>query len=231
MALDAAVGDGFGGSSSMRAITRASHMTWIAELVIPAACTFLLLYMIWMQSFVLRPMSRASGTVIVVDVLGEIFVLDEDTFSTWENTHAFLLQAFRGRLGAPYVENRDYCLGDTQHLLIDPGRWTQIVRPGAKLKMSIIIRKQAPRCPYCQAVTSGRECDSGDGRIICSQCKRPYGTYKGKGDFVHKDSWDEYNTRSATPLSLVPLTVQSLQHTKRPSCKLRSRSRSRRSSC
>ncbi|VDC03064.1 unnamed protein product [Peniophora sp. CBMAI 1063] len=144
-------------------------------------CMFILLFMIWQQSFILRPMSRSPGTVIIVDVLGEIFELQSDTFSTWKNTHDFLLQAFKGRKGLSFVQRRDYALGDSNGMVIEPQKWALSVRPGSKLNMSVIIRDGSARCPYCQhatITTHGKQ--DNDGRIVCSSksCGRSYSTVR-----------------------------------------------------
>lgn len=125
--------------------------------------------------------------------------------------HLYLLRTFRGRVGASYVNKRDYGLGDSEHQLIKRGEWSDVVKAGSRLYMTLVIRDQAPRCPYCQVITNGSEASLGDGRIIwyvpldgagfvclwmCSEiahdssaCRRPYvalqGTQSDGEDHAH----------------------------------------------
>lgn len=59
------------------------HLT-VVDAFIPLACTFLVLFMMCKLSSVTRSLGWASGTVIVVGLCDEVFVLDVDSCSTWE---------------------------------------------------------------------------------------------------------------------------------------------------
>ncbi|VDC02445.1 unnamed protein product [Peniophora sp. CBMAI 1063] len=132
-------------------------------------------------NFLWRPMGRASGSIVIVDLLGNAITLDEDAASTREKTHSYLLQAFQGRIGASYVQRRDYGLGNSTTLLIEPEQWSHAVKSGATLKMCAIVRDLSAHCPYCRTPSTGNEERFEDGQIICvnTECGRPYGTYRG----------------------------------------------------
>ncbi|VDC03062.1 unnamed protein product [Peniophora sp. CBMAI 1063] len=174
-----------GKSSIVRATTTFSLALGAMEALIRMGCMFVLLFIIWQQSFILRPTSRSPGTVIIVDVLGEVFELQSDTFSTWQNTHDFLLQAFKGRKGLSYVQHRDYALIDSRGTMIEPQKWALSVRPGSKLNMSVIVRDGFARCPYCQHETvTARGSQDADGRINCAskRCGRSYNTLRAAAE-------------------------------------------------
>ncbi|VDB85607.1 unnamed protein product [Peniophora sp. CBMAI 1063] len=152
----------------------------IFEQMLPLMCTFLLLFMIWKLGSVTRPLGWPSGSVIIIGLCDEIFVLEHDTFSTWENTHAYLSRAFQGRRGATYVARKAYSLGDSDHLLIGQSEWSDVVRAGSRLHMSIVVREKRPRCPYCGAASGTSKTSLSErGRVVCSGCGRIYGTLEG----------------------------------------------------
>ncbi|VDC03191.1 unnamed protein product [Peniophora sp. CBMAI 1063] len=159
----------------------ATPLVWarVTGTTLSTAAMFLLLFMTWKLHSVSRPIGLPSDCVIMVDVLGEAFILGPETFATWENTHRFIVNAFRGRVGLSYVQRRNYGLGDSAHLVIEPESSSQLVRPGSRLNMSVIIRERVPRCPYCEMERNGRENVLDDGRIVCSRlvCERAYGTF------------------------------------------------------
>ncbi|VDB86444.1 unnamed protein product [Peniophora sp. CBMAI 1063] len=150
----------------------------VIESITPTACTLLLLFMTWKLASISRPLRRPPDTVLIIDALGEILVLEPDVFTTWENTHEFLLEAFQNRTGISYVRGRKYALSDSERLLIDPESWPRVVKAGSKLRMSIVIRELACLCPYCKTSPSGNELRSGLGFIFCARCKRPYGRHE-----------------------------------------------------
>ncbi|KZV75328.1 hypothetical protein PENSPDRAFT_106654 [Peniophora sp. CONT] len=168
-----AEGDSFIFASSTAVITRA------AETTMHVIVTFLVLFMMWKLATVSRPLALSPDTIVIVDVLGEAFVLGHETFSTWESTHNFLLQAFQGRVGMSYVQRRAYGLGNSEHLLIGPRLWSQVVRSGLTLKMSVVVRERTPQCPYCRTARNGENSADNNGRIICTRedCGRLYYTH------------------------------------------------------
>ncbi|KZV75306.1 hypothetical protein PENSPDRAFT_600332 [Peniophora sp. CONT] len=186
-------------SASSLAVVTLPNLAQAAETVVSMIVTFLVLFMTWKLFTVSRPIGLSPDSLIIVDVLGEVFVLGPETFSTWENTHNFLLQAFQGRVGMTYVQRRDYGLGDSDHAVIEPRSWPQLVRSGSRLNMSIVIRERTPQCPYCRTERDGREVVTDDGRIICAHeaCGRPYGTYTS----LNKDAPTETPTDVETPAS------------------------------
>ncbi|VDC04283.1 unnamed protein product, partial [Peniophora sp. CBMAI 1063] len=197
-AIDAiSIGDGNGGTVRSVAVVMTEY-TQIAQITVRMAAMFLLLFMLWRLSSVSRPLGPFPDRITIVDVLGEVLVLGPDTFSTWENTHTFLLQAFQGRLGASYVKRRAYGLGNDEHPLIQPQSWSSLVHPGLTLDMSIMVRERTPRCPYCYAARSGNETEIYDGRILCSEigCRRIYST--------HIDSHTDHDSLHALSDSRAP---------------------------
>ncbi|VDB84609.1 unnamed protein product [Peniophora sp. CBMAI 1063] len=157
-------------------MTTISTHVQVMETALPFACTIFLLFLMWKYRFVSRPLGQSDGTVLIVDVLGVILELDQGTFEDWDNTHAFLVQAFRGRPGASFVDGGCYALGNEEHLLISSTEWSTIVKSGSRLNMSLVIGLPVSLCPYCQTETYGDEFVLADGRIVCSswECGRPY---------------------------------------------------------
>lgn len=82
-AIDAASG-GFDDGYAVRAAPTVFDYAQAVGTVVPTAIMFLLLFMLWKLCSVSRPLGLSQDSIIIVDVLGEIFVLDLDTFSTWE---------------------------------------------------------------------------------------------------------------------------------------------------
>ena len=82
-----------------------------------------------------------------------------------QKTHAYLLDAFQGRLGASFVERRDYALGNSEHLLIERDEWPDVVKAGSHLHMSAIVRGSGPRCPYCQTTPDADDVLNSDERL------------------------------------------------------------------
>ncbi|KZV68792.1 hypothetical protein PENSPDRAFT_504974 [Peniophora sp. CONT] len=151
----------------------------VAETFLSLFCTFLVLFIMFKLGSITRNFGFAPGTVIVIGLCDEIFVLDSETFSSWENTHAYLLRAFQGRLGVSYIEKRDYALGDSEHLFIEQHKWSVIVKAGSRLHMSVVVHGNGARCPYCGAVSvSGNDLNIDD-RFLCSRCGRLYGALQG----------------------------------------------------
>ena len=56
----------------------------VAETFFHLACTFLVVFMIWKLATVSRSVGWAPETVIIIGLCDEVFVLDSQTFSTWE---------------------------------------------------------------------------------------------------------------------------------------------------
>ncbi|VDC02444.1 unnamed protein product [Peniophora sp. CBMAI 1063] len=152
----------------------------VAGAVMPTAWLSILLLIVWRHNCIWRPLGRASGSIVIVDMLGDVITLNGDTFTSWETTHAFLLQAFQGRVGVSYVQRREYGLADSNKNYIEPSKWSKSVRPGATLRMSAIVRDLVPRCPYCGISSTSDESRCGDSGIICSneRCGRPYETLR-----------------------------------------------------
>ncbi|VDB94121.1 unnamed protein product [Peniophora sp. CBMAI 1063] len=163
-------------------VTRAEHQ--IIQQTISVTVTFLILFMSWKLHCLSRPLS--TGQIVLVDFLGNSYVLEQETFATWENTHRFLTRAFRGRPGLSHVKNGHYALGNSERLLIAPEEWSNVVQPDMHITMSAISRENPSMCPYCQTPITGSERLYYDGhRIICSNtiCGREYaalemGVYK-----------------------------------------------------
>ncbi|VDC03187.1 unnamed protein product [Peniophora sp. CBMAI 1063] len=188
--------DGVNGNcnnSAHTVIVKAVDAPQILVVVVPAMFTFFLLFITWKYLIVWRPRGSSTPKIVFVDVLGKIFILEHDTFSTWEKTHLFLLDAFQNRLGDSYVRRHEYGVGDDERGLIEHESWARRIKPGAILKMSIIIREQVPRCPYCLTETTGNETVSEDGRIICegADCGLLYGICMRRENKDSMDDWPE----------------------------------------
>ncbi|VDB96030.1 unnamed protein product [Peniophora sp. CBMAI 1063] len=166
-------------SASVPAYILVHRPARLVENFLLMACTFLLLFMACKLNSITRSLGNPCGTITVVDVFGLSFILSEDTFSSWERTHTFILQMFKDRpFGQLYVKNRDYGLGSSEHPLISPEDWPELVKPGAVYSMSIIMRQSALQCPYCRTSSTGDEMSLSDARIVCSGCSRAYGSYQ-----------------------------------------------------
>lgn len=61
-----------------------STLTQAVDIALPMASTFLLLFMTWKLYTVSRPLGASGGSVILIDVLGEVYELQQDTFASWE---------------------------------------------------------------------------------------------------------------------------------------------------
>ncbi|KZV62934.1 hypothetical protein PENSPDRAFT_230594 [Peniophora sp. CONT] len=66
--------------------------------------------------------------------------------------------------------------------------------------MSVIVRRGESQCPYCQNMATGGEVALGDGRIICRQCRRPYGAYQGIDQSLATET--QVNNVTTTGLSI-----------------------------
>lgn len=77
-------------TESMKDASSGSALVWtvvpVASLArfFEMAYQFIWSFIIWHRSFIRRPFARSPGSVVIVDILGDIFVLEADTFSTWE---------------------------------------------------------------------------------------------------------------------------------------------------
>ncbi|KZV63864.1 hypothetical protein PENSPDRAFT_196479 [Peniophora sp. CONT] len=156
--------------------------SFAAATAISMVATFLLLFMMSkLLSSVPRVFGWKPAGIIIVDILDKEWVLEYDTFSSWEKTNRFLITRFAKRPGASFVANGDYALGDTDHVRIAPEEWAQVVRPKARLKMAIVVHEHVPRCPFCRSLASGQEELTEDSLVICSDCGHTYGSYEGDG--------------------------------------------------
>ncbi|VDC01069.1 unnamed protein product [Peniophora sp. CBMAI 1063] len=147
------------------------------------ACSFLLLFMACKLNTVTRPVARAPDIVTIIDVFGVALTLQPDIYSSRARTHEFILNAFMNRpQGWTYVVKHSYGIGNSERLLITSEEWTEAVKPGDVLTMSIILQDQAARCPYCHRSPDGAEMALDNGRMICIGCGRLYATHEAVGN-------------------------------------------------
>ncbi|KZV59736.1 hypothetical protein PENSPDRAFT_672153 [Peniophora sp. CONT] len=70
-----------------------------------------------------------------------------------QDIHGLLLDRFANKKGSEYVKSRAYTITNTagQSEILKPETWTQTVRAGMILEMSILIRqlRHSLQCPYC----------------------------------------------------------------------------------
>ncbi|VDC00139.1 unnamed protein product [Peniophora sp. CBMAI 1063] len=148
---------------------------------VPMACLFLSFYALW--RCILRPICFAPGRVVLIDVLGKVFVLEDDAFLSAEGLHAFLINNFARREGLRHVQNREYTITDAQRSeVVNPATWAQTtaIQPGMTLLMSIVVQRSALRCPYCRVSSSSSQVDL-SGSVTCSneRCRRAYQAHRG----------------------------------------------------
>ncbi|VDB86786.1 unnamed protein product [Peniophora sp. CBMAI 1063] len=122
-----------------------------------------------------RPLGHSRlHTFILIDILGHPAEIPLGMYTSWNDVHALLLKRFMHQPGARYVESRAYIIMDTAHgsTAISPTSWMQSVRAGMILEMSIVVRQQSRKCPYCEC-ESERLID--DAILIdCQGCQRLY---------------------------------------------------------
>ncbi|KZV70007.1 hypothetical protein PENSPDRAFT_460935 [Peniophora sp. CONT] len=73
-------------------ITTCLNPLQVLATFMPWAFAFVSLFAIW--RCIARPLGFAPGRIVLVDVLGKTFVIEDDTFMSWERTHAFLVKNF-----------------------------------------------------------------------------------------------------------------------------------------
>ncbi|VDB85507.1 unnamed protein product [Peniophora sp. CBMAI 1063] len=155
---------------------------------VPVAIAMLSVYALWQCIF--RPLGVAGGSIVLIDALGRSFILDGDTFLSWQTIHAFLLANFRGQQGLRYVQTRSYMLSDAEHSrVIEREAWSKLIRPGMRLEMGILLRRPLLTCPWCQSTILNL--DGSDGQVSCTNtpCRRSFRA------FGHRDTDD----RSSDP--------------------------------
>lgn len=93
-------------------------LSYVFILVVPMTWSFLLLFVLWKQNSIWRPLRRSSSSVIIVDMLGEVLILEDDTFSSWEvstsvdmgfGTRTYCMSADYPRLPAARLSGAPWC--------------------------------------------------------------------------------------------------------------------------
>ncbi|VDC07212.1 unnamed protein product [Peniophora sp. CBMAI 1063] len=151
---------------------------------LPLAVAYVALFLCWRHMRIssspgitraLQDCDPYRDTLVIIDVLGLHMVLPIGRCSSWADVHALLLGRFANKDGSSYVKSRSYVLmnaaGHPESEIVSPSSWTQTIRAGMTLEMSIVVRQafDSVRCPWCEVVAPEGEVDS---LLQCRGCRR-----------------------------------------------------------
>lgn len=120
-------------------------------------------YLLTFATLVMAPQLLAGNSIMLTDALNRTKLLPYEYFSDWDMCQTWLKHTFHGMPGGTRVERGDFAMFKRYvhgvGPVINPKDWSQRVRPGDRVVMSVLVEFQSKfriACRGCGAGSSGR---------------------------------------------------------------------------